>query len=151
MSYILSPCTNSEELFQAVLQNSQPNIQPLGLLGLQFDFAQSRFQPQPRLLFQNNALGEWFKVRLAQEKGICIGLTIGHSKQILEHYLGLFFPELPKNWIHADLVSLQVFYLLKNSKERNKYLPTALKVLIQQLSEQKKNKKYASRKLPKSF
>ncbi len=134
MPYILYPCTNSEELFQAVLRNGQ-------LSGLQLDFAHSRFEPQPRLLFQNNALGEWFKVRLAQEKGICMGLTIGHSKQILEHYLALFFPKLQINWGHADLVSLQVFHLLKNNEERNKYLPKVLEVLIQQLSKQKKAKR----------
>ena len=130
MPYILRPCTNSEELFQAVLDHSP-------LPGLQLDFIHSKFQLQPRLLFQNNALGEWFKVRLAQEKGICIGLTIGYSEEILEHYLGLFFPELEPNWVHADLVSLLVFHVLQDSKERSKYLPKALWDLTQQLEAKK--------------
>ena len=121
MSYHLYPCTNSEELFQAVLQNGTD-------IGLHVNFGQNLFQPKPLLLFQNNALGEWFKVHLAQQKGISIGITINHSKEVLEHYLSLFFPERQEpNWVRADIISLRIFQWLRNCPEPEQYLPKALR------------------------
>ncbi|MEM9423472.1 MAG: exodeoxyribonuclease V subunit gamma [Spirochaetota bacterium] len=127
MPYTVYPCTHSEQLFQAVYQNQVS-------FAWQPDFAASIFLPQPRLLFQNNALGEWFKVRLAQEQGFSIGLTVSLSQEVQEHYLRLFFPELgeEKRWAHADIISLLVYQLLENSNERDAYLPKSLKILLRQ-------------------
>ncbi len=132
-SYTVYPCTNSEQLLQTVLQSRRSGAQ-----GLQLDLERSQFVRPPRLLLQNNALGEWFKVCVARHQGLSLGLELGHSKEVLEHYLSYFFPRLQvrqmgssspqPNWIHADIVSLILFHLLESCRFAilEKYLPKAL-------------------------
>ncbi|WGK70327.1 exodeoxyribonuclease V subunit gamma [Candidatus Haliotispira prima] len=166
-AYHLYPCTSTEQLFHSVLRSrnadfggdsfgrqscdnsSDGAVCDIFTRPLQLDFAKSRFSAAPRLLFQNNALGEWFKVRLARHQGISIGLTVGHSKEVLEHYLRYFFPELQadadkdgntaENWIHSDIVSLLLFRLLQHAdsgRNPSPYLPKALSGTLQLLEKQ---------------
>ena len=128
MAYHLYPCTTAQQLFAAVLRAEKPAV--FGQ-ALQLDFVASRFPSPPRFLFQNDALAEWFKVRLADYQGVMVGLQAGRSLEVLEHYLGYFFPELmkdsvgPNRWVYPDIISLRIFSLLQR-KQLSRFLPAAL-------------------------
>ncbi len=151
--YHVYPCTDAEQLFYSVVNSqSQGSGNPAraGIFtqSLQLDLAGSRFSDQPCLLFQNNALGEWFKVRLARHQGVSIGLAMRHSQEVLEHYLSYFFPsekqtalaEGSENWIHPDIISLLLFRLFQglphSTEAQSRYLPKALVETLQLLGKQ---------------
>lgn len=110
LGYYFYQSSCPEELFQSILCAEEEHR--TALLQNPDLFAES-----PSLLFQNNALGEWLKIRLTRERSLTMNLQIRYPGELLEQYIGLFLPAGRQPWVSENLLSLLIYQILQEEEE----------------------------------